>query len=82
MSVVEGVNDHEHIDSHAVVISMLCCFDSADFDSTVFPQAMGLDALHTSHPIEVEVIRMDKQVALHRGSDRRDVDAASDCTAE
>lgn len=28
---------------------------SSDFDSTVFPQAMGLDALLSSHPIEVEV---------------------------
>ncbi|CAM9121076.1 unnamed protein product [Discosporangium mesarthrocarpum] len=26
-----------------------------DFDCSVFPQAMGLDALQTSHPIEVEV---------------------------
>lgn len=32
-----------------------------DFDATVFPQAMELDSLLTSHPIEVEVRETNRQ---------------------
>lgn len=39
-----------------------------DFDAMVFPQAMGLDALLTSHPIEVEV--REKLDQEHRNRNR------------
>ena len=51
------------------MLALFCCLSLnhgvwvADFDAMVFPQAMELDALLTSHPIEVEVREKDGSTA-------------------